>query len=205
MCGNRRWFARLDRFNMLLVIFCVANLTIWCFQALQSRYSRRHLDFNDICSAGVDCNQIFDFTIRAKPRNPTSSLARDATSHATHRRRSISPAPMSKFHLLFSHTHTHPGSLPPSHLSHTITAKMAPSNLPPGFNATAQDIEMLLSAQCHLGSKNLQVHMEPYLWKTRPDGINVINIGKTWYIPHSSLLPPPPPLTNQPTNSTNPY
>jgi len=39
---------------------------------------------------------------------------------------------------------------------------------------------MLLAAQCHLGSKNLQVHMEPYLWKTRPDGINVINIGKTW-------------------------
>lgn len=39
---------------------------------------------------------------------------------------------------------------------------------------------MLLAAQCHLGSKNLQVHMEPYLWKTRPDGINIINIGKTW-------------------------
>jgi small subunit ribosomal protein SAe len=58
---------------------------------------------------------------------------------------------------------------------------MAPSNLPPIFNATSQDIEMLLAAQCHLGSKNLQVHMEPYLWKTRPDGINVINIGKTWY------------------------
>lgn len=59
---------------------------------------------------------------------------------------------------------------------------MAPSNLPPIFNATSQDIEMLLAAQCHLGSKNLQVHMEPYLWKTRPDGINVLNIGKTWYI-----------------------
>lgn len=39
---------------------------------------------------------------------------------------------------------------------------------------------MLLAAQCHLGSKNLQVHMEPYLWKTRPDGVNVINVGKTW-------------------------
>jgi len=39
---------------------------------------------------------------------------------------------------------------------------------------------MLLSAGCHLGSKNLQVHMDPYLWKTRPDGVNVINIGKTW-------------------------
>ncbi|KAL3428186.1 40S ribosomal protein S0 [Phlyctema vagabunda] len=57
---------------------------------------------------------------------------------------------------------------------------MAPSQLPPIFNATSQDIEMLLAAQSHLGSKNLQVHMEPYLWKTRPDGINVINIGKTW-------------------------
>ncbi|ERF69054.1 40S ribosomal protein S0 [Endocarpon pusillum Z07020] len=55
-----------------------------------------------------------------------------------------------------------------------------PANLPPCFNPTAQDVEMLLAAQCHLGSKNLQVHMDPYLWKTRPDGINVINIGKTW-------------------------
>lgn len=58
---------------------------------------------------------------------------------------------------------------------------MAPSNLPSVFNATSQDVEQLLAAQCHLGSKNIQVHMEPYLWKTRPDGINVINIGKTWY------------------------
>ena len=67
----------------------------------------------------------------------------------------------------------------------TTTAKMAPSNLPPIFNATAQDIEMLLSAQCHMGSKNMQVHMEPYLWKTRPDGVDIINIGKTWYVYHA--------------------
>ncbi|SPO03844.1 probable 40S ribosomal protein S0 [Cephalotrichum gorgonifer] len=57
---------------------------------------------------------------------------------------------------------------------------MAPANLPSIFNATSQDIEMLLAAQCHLGSKNLQVQMEPYLYKTRVDGVNVINIGKTW-------------------------
>ena len=58
--------------------------------------------------------------------------------------------------------------------------KMAPSNLPSVFNATSHDIEMLLASQAHLGSKNLQVHMEPYLWKTRADGVNVINVGKTW-------------------------
>ncbi|KAG5929843.1 structural constituent of ribosome [Claviceps africana] len=57
---------------------------------------------------------------------------------------------------------------------------MAPNNLPPILNATTQDIEMLLAAQTHIGSKNLQVHMEPYLWKTRADGVNIINIGKTW-------------------------
>jgi hypothetical protein len=60
----------------------------------------------------------------------------------------------------------------------------SPANLPPIFNPTSQDIEMLLAAQCHLGSKNLQVHMDPYLWKVRPDGINVINISKTWYETH---------------------
>lgn len=57
---------------------------------------------------------------------------------------------------------------------------MAPNNLPSVFNATSQDIEMLLAAQCHQGSKNMQVHMEPYLWKTRADGVNIINVGKTW-------------------------
>ncbi|KAK1772305.1 ribosomal protein S2, flavodoxin-like domain-containing protein, partial [Phialemonium atrogriseum] len=57
---------------------------------------------------------------------------------------------------------------------------MAPANLPSAFDATSQDIEMLLAAQCHIGSKNLQVHMNPYLWKTRADGVNVLNIGKTW-------------------------
>ena len=71
--------------------------------------------------------------------------------------------------------------------SRRLSLTMAPANLPPIFNATTQDVEMLLSAQCHLGSKNLQVHMEPYLWKTRPDGINVINIGKTWYVLYEPL------------------
>jgi len=27
--------------------------------------------------------------------------------------------------------------------------------------------------------------MQPYLWKTRADGVNVLNIGKTWYVERS--------------------
>jgi small subunit ribosomal protein SAe len=57
---------------------------------------------------------------------------------------------------------------------------MATKGLPAAFNPTSQDIEMFLQAQAHIGSKNLQVHMEPYLWKTRPDGVNIINFSKTW-------------------------
>ncbi|PWW80666.1 ribosomal protein S2 [Tuber magnatum] len=57
---------------------------------------------------------------------------------------------------------------------------MAPATTTNLFDATTQDMEMLLAAQAHMGSKNLQVHMDPYVWKTRPDGVNIINIGKTW-------------------------
>lgn len=79
--------------------------------------------------------------------------------------------------------------LPPSHSFDDLqiffsrsrtTAVTMPSNLPSVMNATTQDIEMLLAAQCHIGSKNLQVHMAPYLWKTRADGVNILNIGKTY-------------------------
>ncbi|KAF1983269.1 ribosomal protein S2 [Aulographum hederae CBS 113979] len=57
---------------------------------------------------------------------------------------------------------------------------MAPENLPAIFNPTSGDVEKLLAAQCHLGAKNCQVRMEPYVWKSRADGIKIINLGKTW-------------------------
>jgi len=54
------------------------------------------------------------------------------------------------------------------------------SKLPSVLYATEEDIQLLLAAQCHIGVKNCDKHMEPYVWKRRPDGIHVINIGKTW-------------------------
>ncbi|KAJ5439620.1 40S ribosomal protein S0 [Penicillium daleae] len=78
------------------------------------------------------------------------------------------------------HPHDKSQTIDLSNIINQSIAHHGPLPAPPVFNPTSQDIEMLLAAQCHLGSKNLQVHMEPYLWKTRPDGVNVINIGKTW-------------------------
>lgn len=44
------------------------------------------------------------------------------------------------------------------------------SKLPAILNATDEDITLLLSAQTHIGTKNCETAMEPYVWKRRPDG-----------------------------------
>ncbi|CAH7673808.1 small subunit ribosomal protein SAe [Phakopsora pachyrhizi] len=57
---------------------------------------------------------------------------------------------------------------------------MSATRLPPSLAATEEDIGLLLSAQCHIGSKNCSKGMERYVHKRRPDGVNIINIGQTW-------------------------
>lgn len=57
---------------------------------------------------------------------------------------------------------------------------MSSDKCPPSLAATEEDIQLLLAAQCHLGTKNCDKTMEPYIWKRRADGIFIINIGKTW-------------------------
>jgi len=54
------------------------------------------------------------------------------------------------------------------------------SKLPSILNPTDEDIQLLLSAQVHIGTKNCDKSMEPYVFKRRADGIHLINIGKTW-------------------------
>ena len=54
------------------------------------------------------------------------------------------------------------------------------SRLPAALQATEEDIQLLLSAQTHIGAKNCEIKMSNYVWKARADGINIINIGKTW-------------------------
>lgn len=42
------------------------------------------------------------------------------------------------------------------------------------------DIQMMLAAQVHLGTKNCDFQMERYTFRRRPDGIYIINLSKTW-------------------------
>jgi small subunit ribosomal protein SAe len=42
------------------------------------------------------------------------------------------------------------------------------------------DVQMMLAADVHLGTKNCDFQMERYVWKRRNDGIFIINVGKTY-------------------------
>lgn len=54
------------------------------------------------------------------------------------------------------------------------------SRLPAALQPTDEDMQMLLAAQVHLGTKNVLKPMEPYVYKRRNDGIHLINLMKTW-------------------------
>ena len=43
-----------------------------------------------------------------------------------------------------------------------------------------EDIQKMLAAQCHIGTPNLELAMNDYIWRRRSDVIHIINVGKTW-------------------------
>lgn len=42
------------------------------------------------------------------------------------------------------------------------------------------DLKMMLAAKVHLGTKNADPQAHRYIWRRRPDGVHIINVGKTW-------------------------
>lgn len=45
---------------------------------------------------------------------------------------------------------------------------------------TEQDIQLLLAAEVHVGTKNCSTRMLQYVWKRRNDGFHIINLAHTW-------------------------
>merc|ERR1719486_1260455 len=54
------------------------------------------------------------------------------------------------------------------------------SGLPAVLQPKEEDIQKMLSAQAHMGTRNSDKMMQDYIWRRRQDGIHIINIGKTW-------------------------
>jgi small subunit ribosomal protein SAe len=42
------------------------------------------------------------------------------------------------------------------------------------------DVKMMLAAEAHKGTRNLDAQMSRYVWRRRQDGIYLLNLGKTW-------------------------
>lgn len=53
-------------------------------------------------------------------------------------------------------------------------------NFPAVLNLKADDLQKMLACKVHLGSNNLNIDMNRYIWKRRSDGVFIINLGKTW-------------------------
>ncbi|KAG5021619.1 hypothetical protein JHK82_017524 [Glycine max] len=60
------------------------------------------------------------------------------------------------------------------------TATNAAAAPPRQLSQKEADIQMMLAADVHLGTKNCDFQMERYIFKRRNDGIYIINLGKTW-------------------------
>jgi small subunit ribosomal protein SAe len=45
---------------------------------------------------------------------------------------------------------------------------------------TEADLKLLLAAEVHLGTKNCTAAMRKYIWRRAPNGVHIINLGKTW-------------------------
>jgi len=54
------------------------------------------------------------------------------------------------------------------------------AEFPACMNITPEDVKMLLACQSHVGAVNLDPCMAPYVFKTRADGVNIINMQATW-------------------------
>jgi len=54
------------------------------------------------------------------------------------------------------------------------------AEFPACLNITPEDVKMLLACQAQIGAVNLDPCMAPYVYKTRADGVNIINLQATW-------------------------
>jgi small subunit ribosomal protein SAe len=54
------------------------------------------------------------------------------------------------------------------------------STLPAVLQPAEDDIQMMLSAGVHTGTRNSDTGMTEYIWRRRNDGVHILNIGKTW-------------------------
>jgi len=54
------------------------------------------------------------------------------------------------------------------------------AQVPEVLDLNEEVVQLLLATNAHLGTQNVNPKMNRYIWKRRSDGVNIINIRKTW-------------------------
>lgn len=54
------------------------------------------------------------------------------------------------------------------------------SNVPAALAPKEDDIQKMLACDVHIGTRNVSPQMHRYVYKRRLDGVNIINLSKTW-------------------------
>jgi len=54
------------------------------------------------------------------------------------------------------------------------------SQIPSILNVTEEDVRRMLACSVHIGSENVSPTMVRYIWKKNEEGINIIDLRKTW-------------------------
>lgn len=56
-----------------------------------------------------------------------------------------------------------------------------PTTATMALSSREQDIQMMLAAKCHIGTKNCDFQMQRYIFRRSPaDATHIIDLGKTW-------------------------
>jgi len=54
------------------------------------------------------------------------------------------------------------------------------SQFPAALKPSEEDIAKMLACQAHIGSRNSNKFVQPYIWKRRNDGVHIFDLQKTW-------------------------
>ncbi|QHO21318.1 40S ribosomal protein [Arachis hypogaea] len=94
----------------------------------------------------------------------------------------VKPSSSGRCHCYYLDLQAFPNLLkrPNSTATMATSAATTTAAAPRQLSQKEQDIQMMLAAEVHLGTKNCDFQMERYVFKRRNDGIYIINLGKTW-------------------------
>ncbi len=62
----------------------------------------------------------------------------------------------------------------------SVPSRIFPDTMASALSLKEDDLKLMLAAKVQVGTQNVNAHMQKYIWRRKKEGINIINLGKTW-------------------------